>query len=185
MDNINYTLNELNKKRQYRKIPQIQRKNSGKIIIDGIEYVNLASNDYLGISTNRDLQKEFLEKCNSNLPLFSSASARLLTGSSPEFSQLEETLAKLFNKEACLIFNTGYQCNLGVISALIGREDVVFSDKLNHASIIDGMKLSEGSFFRYKHNDYEHLESILKNLHWMSARMDFILVPPQNSSIVP
>ena len=163
MDNINYTLNELNKKRQYRKIPQIQRKNSGKIIIDGIEYVNLASNDYLGISTNRDLQKEFLEKCNSNLPLFSSASARLLTGSSPEFSQLEETLAKLFNKEACLIFNTGYQCNLGVISALIGREDVVFSDKLNHASIIDGMKLSEGSFFRYKHNDYEHLESILKN----------------------
>ena len=61
MDNINYTLNELNKKRQYRKIPQIQRKNSGKIIIDGIEYVNLASNDYLGISTNRDLQNEFLE----------------------------------------------------------------------------------------------------------------------------
>ena len=61
-----------------------------------------------------------------------------------------------------MIFNTGYQANLGVISALIGKGDVVFSDKLNHASIIDGTKLSGGDFFRYRHLDYEHLEKMLK-----------------------
>ena len=79
----------------------------------------------------------------------SSASARLLTGTSSEYTQLEATVANLFNKDACLIFNTGYQCNLGVISALCSKGDVFFSDKLNHASIIDGMKLSEGEFIRH------------------------------------
>ena len=142
-----------------RTIPSIESKSDGKIIIDGIEYVNFASNDYLGISTKQELIDEFLT--NFHLPL-SSASARLLSGSSKEFKELEETVAKLFNKEACLIFNTGYQCNLGVISALNGKGDVVFSDKLNHASIIDGMRLSEGDFIRYKHFDYEHLERLLE-----------------------
>ena len=83
-----------------------------------MEYVNFASNDYLGISTKQDLIDEFLT--NYNLPL-SSASARLLSGSSSEFKELEITVANLFNKEAYLIFNTGYQCNLGVISALNGK----------------------------------------------------------------
>ena len=68
----------------------------------------------------------------------------------------------MFNKDAALIFNTGYQCNLGVISALIGKDDVVFSDKLNHASIIDGMQLAKGDFYRYKHCDYENLEKLLQ-----------------------
>lgn len=142
-----------------RTIPSIESKSDGKIIIDGVEYVNFASNDYLGISTKQALIDEFLT--NFHLPL-SSASARLLSGSSKEFKELEDTVAKLFNKEACLIFNTGYQCNLGVISALSGKGDVVFSDKLNHASIIDGMRLSEGDFIRYKHFDYEHLERLLE-----------------------
>lgn len=141
-------------------IPDIESKSDGKIVVSGKEYINLASNDYLGISTKTDLRNEFLS--NFDMPL-SSASARLLTGSSPEYKMLETTVAKIFNKEAALIFNTGYQANLGVISALCGRGDVVFSDKLNHASIIDGMKLSDGEFFRYKHLDYENLEALLKS----------------------
>ena len=74
---------------------------------------------------------------------------------------MEKTVANITGKESALIFNTGYQCNLGVISTLCSKGDVVFSDKLNHASIIDGMRLSEGEFVRYKHFDYEHLEKLL------------------------
>ena len=150
----------LKSKGQLRTIPNIESKTDGKIVIDGKEYVNFASNDYLGISTKTELEKEFL---NNHFYQLSTASARLLTGSSPEYKALEKTVASIFNKEAALIFNTGYQCNLGVISALVGRGDVVFSDKLNHASIIDGMQLSQGDFFRYKHFDYENLENLLKS----------------------
>lgn len=159
MQKIKNELNELERKGNLRKIPLIESKSNGKIIIDGTEYINFASNDYLDISTNIKLREEFLNTTNS---LMSSTSARLLTGSSREYTELEKTITKLFNKETCLIFNTGYQCNLGVLSTLISKGDVIFSDKLNHASIIDGMRLSEGEFIRYKHLDYEHLETLLK-----------------------
>lgn len=144
--------------KQLRSIPDIYSKSGGKVIIEGKEYINFASNDYLGISTKQNLVEEFLK---TGHHLFSSASARLLSGTSIEFKELEETIAQIFNKESALIFNTGYQCNLGVISALCSKGDVVFSDKLNHASIIDGMRLAEGDFIRYKHFDYEGLEKLL------------------------
>ncbi len=158
MQKILEELERLKAENQLRKIPKVDSKSDGKIVLNGKEYINFASNDYLGISTKTDLREEFLSK---NHSLLSSASARLLTGSSPEYSELETTVAKIFNKDSALIFNTGYQANLGVISSLAGKGDVVFSDKLNHASIIDGMRLAEGEFFRYKHLDYDNLEKIL------------------------
>ena len=151
-------LEKLKTNYQLREIPKITDKIDGKVFIDGKEYINFASNDYLGISTKKELIDEFLSE---NRSLLSSASARLLSGNSFEYSELENNLAKLFNKESALIFNTGYQMNIGIISALIKRGDVIFSDKLNHASIIDGMKLSGGDFYRYKHLNYENLESLL------------------------
>lgn len=156
---IKTELEALRNKGQLRSIPNIQAKSDGRIIIDGTEYINFASNDYLGISTKAELEKEFLSVTKSML---SSASARLLSGSSPEYVDLERTVSRIFKKEAALIFNTGYQCNLGVVSALIDKGDVIFSDKLNHASIIDGMQLSRGDFFRYKHFDYDNLEKLLQ-----------------------
>ena len=161
MDRIKDELEKLKANKQLRSIPNINSKSDGTIVVDGVEYSNFASNDYLGISTKTELRKEFLCKYASDL-LLSSASARLLTGSSKEYSELENTVAKITGKEAALIFNTGYQANLGVISALIGKGDVIFSDKLNHASIIDGMQLSKGKYYRYKHLDYENLEKLLK-----------------------
>lgn len=158
MERIKKELNMLEINGNLRKIPQIEYKTDGKVIINGIEYVNFASNDYLGISTKRELVDNFVK---NNNHLLSSASARLLSGTSSEFTDLERTLSNMFNKESCLIFNTGYQCNLGVISALCCKGDVIFSDKLNHASIIDGMRLSEGEFIRYKHLDYSNLEEKL------------------------
>ncbi len=158
MKNINEELKILESKGQLRSIPQIQTKDDCKVCIAGKDYINFASNDYLGLSTKQNLRKEFLEQDTS---LMSSASARLLSGTSQEYTELENNLSKLFNKESCLIFNTGYQCNLGVITALCGKGDVIFSDKLNHASIVDGMRLAEGDFIRYKHLDYNHLEELL------------------------
>ena len=159
MQNIKDELRRLEEKGTFRSIPNIDAKFDGKIIVDGREYINYASNDYLGLSTKIELRKEFLSENNS---LMSSASARLLTGSSAEYSCLERTVSKIFNKESALIFNTGYQANLGVVSSLIGKGDVVFCDKLNHASIIDGMQLSQGDFYRYKHLDYDNLETLLQ-----------------------
>lgn len=159
MQRIYSELEKLESIGQKRNLPLIEKKIDGKLIIDNTEYLNFASNDYLGLSTKLELKEEFLNKNNS---LMSSASARLLTGSSKEFIELEATLCRLFNKEACLVFNTGYQCNLGVLSSLTQKGDVIFSDKLNHASIIDGMRLAEGDFLRYKHLDYENLENLLK-----------------------
>ena len=160
MQRILEELEKLEKNNQQRIIPNINSKSDGKIVIDGVEYVNLASNDYLGISTKIDLLREF--ELNHKEILYSSASARLLTGSSPEYKALEQTVAEIFDKESALIFNTGYQANLGVITALAEKGDVVFSDKLNHASIIDGVQLAKGDFFRYKHLDYENLEKLLQ-----------------------
>lgn len=162
MERITEELEKLRLNNQLRTIPDIESKSDGKIVVDGVEYLNFASNDYLGISTKTELILEFLNEYGNHLPLFSSASARLLTGSSLEYKELEKTVANIFDKEAALIFNTGYQANLGVISSLIEKGDVIFSDKLNHASIIDGMQLSRGDFFRYKHLDYSHLEKILQ-----------------------
>ena len=117
----------------------------------------------MGLSTNKKLLKEFINsKLEDDEFLFSSASSRLLTGSSSVYNLLEKNLAKMFKKEKALIFNTGYQCNLGVLSSIVRKNDIIFSDKLNHASIIDGIKLSNGTFYRYKHLDYNHLEYLLK-----------------------
>jgi len=85
-----------------------------------------------------------------------------MTGSTQLHHLLEEKVAKFKNKPAALIFNSGYQANVGVISALFGKGDVIFSDRLNHASIVDGIKLSGAKLFRFGHNDANHLEEILK-----------------------
>ncbi len=130
------------------------------INIDNQDLLNLSSNDYLGLSTKKDLVDEFLATGKNYF--FSSASARLLSGTETIYKDLEILIAQIFNKEKALLYNTGYQCNLGVISALNCKGDVVFSDKLNHASIIDGMRLSDGNFFRYRHLDYDNLEELLK-----------------------
>ncbi len=163
MCNYEDELKRLKKNNSYRQIPEITEKDGKYVIVDGKKLLNLSSNDYLNLSGNEDLAKEFMNEFSENSQCqFSSASARLLSGTSSVYRELENVLANLFHKDAALIFNTGYQCNLGVISTLMGKGDIIFSDKLNHASIIDGMKLAEADFRRYKHLDYEHLEELLK-----------------------
>ena len=88
--------------------------------------------------------------------------SRLTTGTGPLHVRLEEELARFKGREAALVFNTGYMANVGILSALVGRGDVIFSDQLNHASIIDGCRLSGAEVVVYRHNDMDDLEDKLK-----------------------
>lgn len=133
------------------------QKDGDYVILDGKKYLNLNSNDYLSIANDTKIRQTFL--INSNYSL-GSTSSRLLCGNDGVYQELENTLEKLYDKPA-LIFNSGYHANIGIISGLAGKKDVIFSDKLNHASIIDGIKLSGADFHRYKHLDYKHLKEQL------------------------
>lgn len=162
MQNYINELNKLKENSSFRTIKNIKEKFLKYIIVDDKKMLNLSSNDYLNLSTDKDLVLEFVDKYkNKNEFILSSASARLLTGNSSEYKRLENNFSSLSSKEASLLFNTGYQCNQGVISALISKGDCIFCDKLNHASIISGLKLSQGDHFRYRHLDYDNLEKQL------------------------
>ena len=132
----------------------------GKIRFGDREYIDLSSNDYLGLSTHPAL-KEASKKALDLLGTGASAS-RLLSGDLKLHHELEEKIALFKGKEKALVFNSGYQANVGVISSLVGKGDVVFADKLSHASIIDGILLSGARLFRFHHNDTGNLETLLK-----------------------
>lgn len=150
----------------FRSLYPISRREGIHIFEEGKKYINFSSNDYLNIGTNQALAKEFLTfLLAENLygeALFSSSSSRLLSGNSAVFTRLEKTLAAWYKKEAALLFNSGYQANLGIIAGLAQKGDAIFSDKLNHNSIVAGMLQAESKFYRYKHLDYNHLEDLLK-----------------------
>lgn len=154
------TLDGLEKNSHLRSIKNFERKCGKYIYVDDKKLLNLSSNNYLGFADNEQITKEFLSEVGSKYT-FGSASARLLTGTLPIYSELENLITKLFRTEATLLFNSGYHANVGINSSIAGSGDVIFSDKLNHASIIDGMQLAKGKFFRYKHNDMENLEKLL------------------------
>lgn len=124
------------------------------------EYIDFSSNDYLGLSYHPRIREES-KRAIDEFGTASSAS-RLMSGDLEIHHQLEDKVAAFKNKEAALVFNSGYQANAGIISALFAKNDCIFSDRLNHASIIDGIILSGARLFRFQHNDMEHLELIIK-----------------------
>ncbi|MFH1552079.1 MAG: 8-amino-7-oxononanoate synthase [Candidatus Omnitrophota bacterium] len=142
----------------FRRLAKISPLGGGKILSDGKEYINFSSNDYLGLSSHPKLINAASEVLS---PVVGSSASRLMTGSTAVHHLLEERVARFKGKPASLVFNSGYQANVGIISALLGKGDCVFSDRLNHASIVDGIRLSGASFFRFRHNDTDHLEEIL------------------------
>jgi 8-amino-7-oxononanoate synthase len=143
-----------------RKLRPAAMRKSGTIRFGEKEYTDLSSNDYLGLSSHPKLitaAKEAVE-----IYGVGASASRLLSGDLEIYHRLEEETAKFKGKDRALIFNSGYQANIGILSALYGEGDVIFSDKLNHASIVDGLMLSGAKFFRFKHNDAEHLKSLLE-----------------------
>lgn len=154
-------IKELDADSHLRFIRNIGKKEGKYIYINGKKLLNLSSNNYLNFADNKLYTEEFLNDGGDQYS-YGSASARLLTGTLPVYKELETLLCDMYGKDAALLFNSGYHANVGVNSSLAVRGDVIFSDKLNHASIIDGMRLSEAKFFRYPHNNMEALEKLLQ-----------------------
>jgi 8-amino-7-oxononanoate synthase len=129
------------------------------VFIEGKERVMMGSNNYLGLTHHPHV----LEAARRALETFGSGctGSRFLNGTLDLHERLECQLAEFLGKEAALVFSTGYQANLGVISGLVGRGDIVFLDKLDHASIVDGAKMSFGETERFNHCDLDHLDRLL------------------------
>lgn len=130
------------------------------IVIDGKRVINFCSNNYLGLANDPRLKEAAMEAIKKYG--VGSGASRLVCGNMVLHQKLEEKICEFKKTEAALVFNSGYCANLGVISAIMGREDIVFSDKLNHASIIDGIILSNANFKRFGHKDIKSLEELLK-----------------------
>jgi glycine C-acetyltransferase len=122
--------------------------------------VHLCSNDYLGLSQNDTILKETI----SSLTQLSQCSSRLIAGNAPEFIELEEKLARHRCTESSLIYPTGYMANVGVITAIADKKTVILSDQRNHASIIDGCRLSSATVKVFRHNDTDHLQELLQKV---------------------
>jgi 8-amino-7-oxononanoate synthase len=135
-----------------------------RIEFQGKDMVNLSSNDYLGLGADQTLWQEFLKtevQIENRFFPGSACSSRLLTGNHSAYQELEATLASLYQTEAALVFNSGYHANMGILPALAGSNDLILADKLVHASLIDGIRLSSAKCIRFPHNDLERLEKIL------------------------
>ena len=143
----------------YRTIPPIDDGAARELLYSGTRLLNLASNNYLGLAGHPDL----VEASTKALARHgcSSGASRLVTGNFALAETLEAELATFKYQEAALVTSSGYAANLAVFSALADRHTVVFSDRLNHASILDGIALSGAKLIRYRHLDMDHLEQLL------------------------
>ncbi len=130
--------------------------------MEGKREIMIGSNNYLGLTGHPEVIKAAVDATNE----FGTgcSGSRFLNGTTVGHLKLEKDLAEFLHKEDCIIMSTGFQTNLGIISAIVGRHDVVLCDKENHASIYDAIRLSYGDMVRYNHNDMEDLENKLKNV---------------------
>ncbi len=160
------TLEDLAQAGRLRDLHPLSGRRGCRVIWQGREMFNLTSNDYLGIAGNNDIQQQFYSQLTEDNLLdrfgLGAASSRLLSGDCEPLHELEQALLSAYGFPAALFFNSGYHANIGVLPALLDKRDLILSDKLNHASIHDGMRLSSAAHKRYRHCDYEHLESLVK-----------------------
>lgn len=152
-------LNMLKDQGLFRCLRRVDSDQSARITIDGRELISLCSNNYLGLANHTALKDASIEAI-KNYGNSASAS-RLVSGNMMLHEHLEEVTAEFKGTETSLVFNTGYMANGGILQALANEHDALFSDALNHASIIDGCRLSRAEVFVYRHKDVEHLRSLL------------------------
>jgi len=133
-----------------------------EVVYQGQRLIMCGSNNYLGLTTHPKVREAAVEATKRYGT--SCTGSRFLNGALVMHEQLEKELAEWVGKEATLVFSTGMQTNLGTVSALIGRDDVVILDKEDHASIVDGARLGYGKIERYRHNDLDHLEKVLQSI---------------------
>jgi len=153
-------IEELKKQGVYRKLPVLETPNEPVVILNGKRVINLSSNNYLGFSNHPRLKKaaiDAVEKYGAG-----AGAVRTIIGNMKIHEELEEILSKFKREEAAFIYQSGFNCNAGTIQAVTEAGDIIISDELNHASIIDGSRLSKAARGIYKHSDMDSLEAILK-----------------------
>lgn len=148
------------KARLWEELRSLDERNQRRSLVE-VRGVNFCSNDYLGLAQNSVLREQVAEAVR-HAKRVGGTGARLLSGHTEEWNELEEAFAKFAGTESALFFTAGYGANLGLLSALVGKDDVIFSDALNHASLIDGMRLSGARKVIYPHLNLNALEDALR-----------------------
>lgn len=153
-------LEELKQKGMYNVINTLEGANGPRVKIDGKVLINMSSNNYLGFSNNERMKK----KANEATEIYGvgAGAVRTINGTMTIHNQLEERIAEFKHTEAAIAFQSGFNCNMGAISAVMTKNDAIISDELNHASIIDGCRLSGAKVLRAKHQDMEDLHRVAK-----------------------
>jgi glycine C-acetyltransferase len=157
---ITETLNDLRAKGVAPKLRILEGEQKPVCNFDGREVINLASNNYLGLATHKALRKASIDAVRK-LGVGAGA-VRTIAGTMKMHMDLEAQIAKFKNVEACVVFQSGFTANAGTVSAVLGKEDLIISDELNHASIIDGARLSKATIKVFKHRDVKDCERILE-----------------------
>ncbi|MBI1811586.1 MAG: 8-amino-7-oxononanoate synthase [Nitrospirae bacterium] len=154
------SLIRLKKMNLLREIKNCNSPQGSRISMDGKNYINFSSNNYLGLANHPHV----IESSKKAIAMFGfgSGASRLLCGGSILHSELEKKTAEFKGTESALIFNSGYSANIGIIPAIADEEDVIFSDELNHASIVDGCRLSKAKKIIYRHKDIGHLSELIE-----------------------
>ncbi|MGC2768932.1 MAG: glycine C-acetyltransferase [Candidatus Acidiferrum sp.] len=157
---VSETLQDLRSKGVAPKLRVLEGEQKPVCTFDGREVINLASNNYLGLTTHKALRKASIEAVRK-LGVGAGA-VRTIAGTMKLHMDLEEQIAKFKNVEACVVFQSGFTANAGTVSAVLGKDDLIVSDELNHASIIDGARLSKATIKVFKHKDVKDCERILQ-----------------------
>lgn len=167
----NYTsfrreLDSLAENEAFRTLKTLANRSGNSVGFRGRQMVNLSSNDYLGLAADRELLSDFYSTLGAGGLVDSfglgASSSRLLTGNHSLYDHLEREIGQAYGADKqVLVLNSGYHANIGILPALARRRDLILSDKLNHASIVDGVRLTRATLTRYRHCDYSHLAGIL------------------------
>jgi len=155
-------LSELQQKGTYFRLRVLEDEQAPVCTFDGKRVINLASNNYLGLTTHPKLREAALEA--TRRYGVGSGAVRTIAGTMALHLQLEEKIARFKNAEACVVFQSGFTANAGTVSAVLGKEDFIISDELNHASIIDGARLSRAKILVFRHKDVAHAEQQLASV---------------------
>lgn len=170
MDFMHQQLQQLEAASNLRHLPALIH-DGRDVIVNGQRMLNLSSNDYLGLAADRRLREAFLETLTPDTFLPTSSSSRLLTGNFTGYTELEQELAQLFGTEAALVFNSGYHANTGILPAVSDAQTLILADKLVHASLIDGIRLSAARCIRYRHNDLAQAGRLVEEHHRTYSRI--------------
>jgi len=155
-------MNELKQKGTHFKLRVLEDAQAPECTVDGKHVINLASNNYLGLTTHPKLREAAIAATKKYG--VGSGAVRTVSGTMTIHMELEEKIARFKNTEACVVFQSGFAANAGTVSAVLGKDDFIISDELNHASIIDGARLSKAKILVFRHKDIAHAEERLKEV---------------------